>query len=160
MRDHQEGLTLLEVMIALFIFSLMVGAVFPVFLTSRISGLSTKAFGEARQLAQSEVERIYGYSQSLGYSDSLYQIITQDTFTCTGFSWTTDLLTGEIIYSTPLNPVTCVKISSHYRIDMVLSQNSTVDDPNLKDILIRVTSINVSPEVKRYETLYATNFKP
>lgn len=160
MRKNLKGLTLLEVMIALFIFSLMISAVFPVLITSRMSGLSSKAFGEARQLAQSELEKIYGYSQTLAYSDGLYQIITQDAFSCSGFGWTTDLLTGEIIYSTPSNPVTCIKVVENYRINMTLSQNTSVNDPMLKDILIQIHSINVIPEVKRYETLYATNFRP
>lgn len=160
MRKKQEGLTLLEVMIALFIFTLMVGSVFPVFLTSRMTGLSSKAFSEARQLAQSEVERIYGYSQTLSYNDSLYQIITQDAYTCTGFGWTVDLLTGDILYTTPANPVTCVKNLALYRINLSLSQDTTVADPTLKDILIQVTSTNATPQIKRYETLYATNFRP
>lgn len=159
MRKKNKGLTLLEVMIALFIFSLMVASVFPVFLTSRMTGLAANAFSQARQLAQSEVERLVGYSQTLSYNDSLYQIITQDGYSCVGFSWTTDLVTGDILYAMPANPVTCVKTSTNYRIDLSLRQDATVNDPAFKDILIQVTSINITPELKRYETLYATKFK-
>lgn len=160
MRKKHEGLTLLEVVIALFIFTLMVGAVFPVLITSRMTGLSSKAFSDARQLAQSEVDRLYTYSQSLSYADSLYQVITQNAYTCTGFSWTTDLLTGDLVYTTPSDPVTCVKNLSTLRIDLTFRQSQTVNDSSFKDILIQVTSTNSSPEIKRYETLYATAFRP
>lgn len=154
------GMTLLEVMIALFIFTILVGSVFGVFLVTRQTGLSSLAFTEARQIGQSETERLYAYSATTNYSDTLYLLINKDGYTCTGFTWNVDATTGDITYNPPANPVTCTRTQGSYKIDLNLSQNTTVSDTTLKNILIRVFSLSESGNVRRYETLYATEFQP
>ena len=56
---NKAGMTFLEVMIALLIFTLCISAVFGVFLAARRMDLSSRYFTEARQKAQSRLEWIY-----------------------------------------------------------------------------------------------------
>lgn len=157
MLRNQKGMTLLEVVIALLIFTIMSSAIFGSFIAAGKMDMSSKSFTEARGLAQAQIERIYNNSQSLSYADTLYQVITGDGFSCTGFSWTTDLVSGAIQYSQPEDTVTCSKVNSSFSQSLVFTRDSSVSSTNLIRINFEVYSIN--PSVKRYETLYATEFK-
>jgi type II secretory pathway pseudopilin PulG len=79
--NNKSGMTFLEFLIALFLFTLMVSTVFPVFLTTRKTGLINRGFTEARQLAQTQIEWIYDQSQNLNYPDTLYQLISSSNST-------------------------------------------------------------------------------
>lgn len=157
MLSNQKGLTLLEVMIALLIFTIMSSAIFGAFIASARMDMSSKSFTEARGLAQAQIERIYNNSQSLSYADTLYQLITIDQFTCSGFSWTTDLISGEILYGNPENVVTCDKANVDFTQRIVFTKDLSITTVNMVQINLKIDSIN--PNVKRYETLYATEFK-
>lgn len=158
MHKKHSGMTILEVMISLFLLALMVGAVFPVFLVSRNMDLSSKAFTDARQLAQVEIEKIYNDSQNLGYYDTLYQIATTDGFTCTGFSWTVDPISGLTIYAVPDARVNCEKVTEPFRVVLTLVHDTTKINAYFINIAIQVFSTNHGEVVKRYETIYATSF--
>ncbi len=157
MINNQKGLTLLEVLIALLILTIMTSAIFGAFIASARMDMSSKSFTEARSIAQTQIERIHNNSTTLSYSDTLYQLITVDGFTCSGFSYSTDLVTGSIIYSTPDNIVTCTKNSTSYNQSIVFTRDSTITIVEMIQIKISIQSNN--PNVKRYETLYATKFK-
>lgn len=158
MLSNKNGMTLLEVMIALLIFTIMSSAIFGSFIAAGRMDMSSKSFTEARGLAQSQLEKIFNYSQSLSYADSLYQIINVDGFSCTGFSWTVDAISGEILYNSPDNVVTCTKQPTNFNMIMVLTRDSSITTINFIKIKITVNSSD-SLNTKRYETLYATEFK-
>jgi len=158
MLSNKKGMTLLEVLIALLIFTIMSSAVFGAFIAAGRMDMSSKSFTEARGLAQSQLEKIFSYSQSLSYADSLYQIINVDGFSCTGFSWTVDAISGAILYSSPENVITCSKQPTDFNMIMVLTRDTTITTVNLIKIKIDVNSSD-SLNTKRYETLYATEFK-
>lgn len=157
MLSNRKGLTLIEVLIALLIFTIMSSAIFGSFIAAGKMDMSSKSFTEARGLAQAQIERIYNNSQTLSYADTLYQLITIDNFTCSGFSWSTDLVSGAILYSTPDNVVTCNKADSTFSQQIIFTKNETISSVNFVQVNIEVYSIN--PNVKRYETLYATEFE-
>lgn len=157
MINNQKGLTLLEVMIALLIFTIMSSAIFGAFIAAGRMDMSSKSFTEARGLGQTQLERIYYDSQMLSYADSLYQIETVDGFECTGFAWSTDLVTGSIIYSEPENTVVCTKADTKYSQIITLTKDSSLNTLNM--IQIRIEIFSIEPDVKRYETLYATKFE-
>lgn len=158
MLKKHSGMTILEVMISLFLLTLMVGAVFPVFIVSRNMDLSSKAFNESKQLAQIEIENIYNDSQNLSYYDTLYQVATIDGFACVGFTWTVDAITGLITYNVSTATVTCSKTTAPYRIDLSFTRDITVINEYFVNISIKVYSTNQSEVIKRYETIYATSF--
>lgn len=157
MLSNQKGLTLLEVMIALLIFTIMSSAIFGAFIAAARMDMSSKSFTEARGIAQAQFERIYNNSQSLSYADTLYQLITIDQFTCSGFSWTTDLISGAILYGNPENVVTCDKANADFTQHLIFTKDLSITTVNMVQINLKIDSIN--PNVKRYETLYATEFK-
>lgn len=157
MLSNKKGLTLLEVIIALLIFTIMSSAIFGAFIASARMDMSSKSFTEARGIAQAQIERIYYNSQSLSYADTLYQLITVDQFTCSGFSWTIDLVSGAIIYSEPANIVSCTKVNADFSQSIVFKKDLSFTTVNMVQIDMKIDSIN--PNVKRYETLYATEFK-
>ena len=156
---NKAGMTFLEVLIALFLFTLMVTAVFPVFLSTRKMNLNAKAFTEARQLAQTRIEWLYSQAHTLGYADTLYQLSTNEAFTCTGFSWTVDAITFEITYNEPSPVVTCVKITPPMAIELEMTKNSTILSEDFIDIKVTVNDVSTSTTNKLYETLYETGFK-
>jgi prepilin-type N-terminal cleavage/methylation domain-containing protein len=158
MLRNTKGMTLLEVLIALLIFTIMSSAVFGSFIAAGRMDMSSKSFTEARGLAQVQLEKIYNYSQSLSYADSLYQVITVDGFSCTGFSWSVDAISGAILYSSPENVVTCTKQSSGFNMLVVFTRDTSITSVNLVKIKIDINSLD-SNNTKRYETLYATEFK-
>lgn len=157
MNNNQKGLTLLEVMIALLIFTIMSSAIFGAFISAGRMDMSSKYFTEARGLGQTQLERIYNNSQVLSYADALYQLETIDGFDCTGFTWSTDLVSGSIVYSTPENTVVCTKGDAKFSQIITLVKDASLTTMNMIQIRIEVFTIN--PDVKRYETLYATEFK-
>lgn len=157
MINNQKGLTLLEVLIALLILTIMTSAIFGAFIASARMDMSSKSFSEARSIAQTQIERIHNNSTKLSYSDTLYQLITVDGFSCTGFSYSTDLVTGSILYSTPDNTVTCTKNNSSFNQTIIFTRDNSITIIEFIQIKIVVQSNN--PSVKRYETLYATEFK-
>ena len=158
MTNKQPGMTILEVMIALFLLALMVGAVFPVFLVSRNMDLSSKAFSDSRQLAQVEIENIYNNSQNLSYYDTLYQVATIDGFTCIGFSWIVDTVTGLVTYNAPTGTVSCEKVMAPYKLELSFTHNPAMVNEYFVNVTIKVYSINHGEVIKRYETIYATAF--
>lgn len=158
MLKNKKGMTLLEVLIALLIFTIMSSAIFGSFIAAGRMDMSSKSFTEARGLATVQLEKIYNYSQSLSYADSLHQIISVDGFSCTGFSWTTDIISGAILYNSPENVVTCTKQPSGFSMLMVFTRDTTITSVNLIKVKIDVNSTD-SQNTKRYETLYATEFK-
>lgn len=160
MIKNRAGMTFLEVLIALFLFTLMAGSVFPVFLTTRKMDLTTKAYAEGMQLAQTRLEWIYAQSQNLSYADTLYQLSTTESFTCTGFSWTIDAITLEVIYNTPSDVVTCTKTVSPYKMTLVFTHDPTILTEEFMDILITVNDVSTPANTKLYETHYATGFIP
>lgn len=158
MLHHKKGMTLLEVLIALLIFTIMSSAIFGSFIAAGRMDMSSKSFTEARGFAQAQLEKIYNYSQSLSYADSLYQVINVDGFACTGFSWTVDAISGEVLYNSPENTVTCTKQPTGFSMLMVFTRDTSITSVNLIKIKIDVNSTD-SQNTKRYETLYATEFK-
>lgn len=157
MINNQKGLTLLEVMIALLIFTIMSSAIFGAFIAAGRMDMSSKSFTEARGLGQTQLERLYNNSQTLSYADSLYQLETSDGFSCTGFTWSTDLVSGSIIYSEPEDTVVCTKEDTKFSQIITLTKDSSLTLINMIQIKIEVFTID--PDVKKYETLYATEFK-
>jgi len=151
-------MTFIEVLIALFIFTLMVSAVFPVFLTTRKMDLYTKSFTQARQLAQSRIEWIYSKSKLLNYPDMLYQLSTTEGYTCTGFSWVVDPITLVILYNEPASVVNCTKTVLPYDVTIVLTKDETILTVNFVDLTLSVVDNTTSTPIKLYETLYATSF--
>jgi type II secretory pathway pseudopilin PulG len=158
MMKNRAGMTFLEVLIALFIFTLMVSAVFPVFLTTRKMDLVTKAYTEGRQLAQTRLEWIYDQSQNLSYADTLYLLSTAESFSCSGFSWTIDAITLEILYNTPSSTVTCTKTVSPFDMTIVFTKDASILSEDFVDILMTVNDVSTSTPTKLYETHYATGF--
>jgi Tfp pilus assembly protein PilV len=156
--NHKAGTTFLEVLIALFIFTLMVSAVFPVFLSTRKMDLYSKAFTEARQMAQTNIEWIYSRAQSSGYLDTLYQLSTAEAFTCSGFSWTVDAITLDILYNEASSIVTCTKTTAPFVVELIFTKNDAILTEDFVDIKITVNDIRTSTTIKLYETLYATGF--
>lgn len=157
MLSNQKGLTLLEVLIALLILTIMTSAIFGAFIASARMDMSSKSYSEARSIAQTQIERIHNNSTSLSYPDTLYQLITVDGFSCTGFSYSTDLVTGSILYNTPENIVTCTKNNTSFNQTILFTRNTAITIVEMIEIKISIQSNN--PNVKRYETLYATEFK-
>jgi len=157
MINNQKGLTLLEVMIALLIFVIMSSAIFGAFIAAGRMDMSSKSFTEARGLGQAQLERIYNNSQKLSYSDSLYQLETLDGFACTGFTWSTDLVSGSIIYSEPEDTVVRTKEDTKFSQILTLTKDSSLTLINM--IQIKIEVFTIEPDVKRYETLYATDFE-
>jgi prepilin-type N-terminal cleavage/methylation domain-containing protein len=157
---NNAGMTFIEVLIALFIFTLMVSAVFPVFLTTRKMDLTTKAYTEGRQLAQTRLEWIYDQSRNLSYADTLYQLSTTEAFTCSGFSWTIDAITLEVLYNTPSSIVTCTKTVSAFSMTIVLTKDASILSEDFVEMLMTVTEVSTSTPIKLYETHYATGFLP
>jgi type II secretory pathway pseudopilin PulG len=155
---NKSGMTFLEVLIALFLFTLMVSAVFPVFLTTRKTGLVNRSLTEARQLAQSQIEWVYDQAQNLNYPDTLYQLVSVESYSCSGFSWTIDAISSEIIYNTPSSVVTCTKTSSSFEIILVLTKDESILTVDFIDITITINDVSTSSSIKLYETLYATGF--
>jgi type II secretory pathway pseudopilin PulG len=155
---NKSGMTFLEVLIALFLFTLMVSAVFPVFLTTRKIGLINRGFTEARQMAQTQIEWIYDQAQSFSYPDTLYQLVSSEAFTCSGFSWTIDALSSEIIYNTPSNIVTCTKTTNPYQTVLVLTKDDSILTEDFIEITITINDVSPSSPLRLYETLYATGF--
>jgi type II secretory pathway pseudopilin PulG len=155
---NKSGMTFLEVLIALFLFTLMVSAVFPVFLTTRKIGLINREFTEARQKAQTQIEWIYDQSKNLNYPDTLYQLVSIESFTCSGFSWTIDAITLEIIYNTPSSVVTCTKTITPYQTVLVFTRDETILTEDFIEITITINDVSPSSPLKLYETLYATGF--
>jgi len=155
---NKSGMTFLEVLIALFLFTLMVSAVFPVFLTTRKIGLINRQFTEARQMAQTRIEWVYNQSQTLNYPDTLYQMITSESFSCSGFSWTIDAFTSEIIYNNPSSVVTCSKTTAPYQIVLVFTKDEAILTEDFLEITITIHDVSTSTPLKLYETLYATGF--
>lgn len=158
--NNKAGMTFLEVLIALFLFTLMVGSVFPVFLSTRKMDLTTKSFTEARQLAQTRLEWIYAQSQNLSYADTLYQLSTSESFTCSGFSWTIDAITLEVLYNAPSAIVTCTKTVSPFSMTLVFTKDDTILTEDFVDMVITVVDAASSAQTKLYETFYATGFIP
>jgi len=158
MLKKHSGMTILEVMISLFLLTLMVGAVFPVFIVSRNMDLSSKAFNDAKQLAQTQIEKIYNDSQNLSYYDTLYQVATVDGYTCVGFSWAVDAITGLTTYSVTAMTVTCQKTTTPFRVDLSFTRDITLINEYFVNISVKVYSTNSSEAIKRYETIYATSF--
>jgi len=157
MNNHLKGFTLLEVMIALLIFTIMTSAIFGAFIAAGRMDMSSKSFTEARGIGQIQLERIYNNSQTLSYADSLYQLETINGFACTGFTWSTDLVSGSIIYSEPENTVVCSKADTKFSQIITLTKDTSLSTINMIQIKIEIFSID--PDVKRYETLYATEFE-
>jgi len=155
---NNAGMTFIEVLIALFIFTLMVSAVFPVFLTTRKMDLTTKAYTEGRQLAQTRLEWIYDQSRNQSYADTLYQLSTTEAFTCSGFSWTIDAITSEVLYNTPSSVVTCTKTVSPFSMTIVLTKDTSILSEDFVEMLMTVNDVSTSIPVKLYETHYATGF--
>lgn len=160
MSKSTSGMTFLEVLIALFLFVLMAGSVFPVFLSTRKMDLTTKAYAEGMQLAQTRLEWIYAQSQNLSYADTLYQLSTTESFTCTGFSWTIDAITLEVIYNAPSEIVSCTKTVSPYQMTLVFTHDPSILTEEFMDILVTVNDVSTSTNLKLYETHYATGFIP
>lgn len=158
--NNKAGMTFLEVLIALFLFTLMVGSVFPVFLSTRKMDLTTKAYTEGRQLAQTRLEWIYAQAQNLSYADTLYQLSTTESFSCSGFSWTIDAISLEVIYNAPSATVTCTKTVSPFSMTLVFTKDDTILTTDFIDIVITVTDVSTSANTKLYETIYATGFLP
>lgn len=159
MKDN-AGMTFLEVLIALFIFTLMVSAVFPVFLTTRKMDLTTRAYTDGRQLAQTRLEWIYSQSQNLSYADTLYQLSTTESFSCNGFSWTIDAVTLEVLYNAPSATVTCTKTVSPFSTVITFTQDTTITSVDFVTLIIKVSDVSTSTPITLYETLYATGFNP
>lgn len=157
---NNAGMTFLEVLIALFLFTLMVSAVFPVFLTTRKMDLTTKAYTEGRQLAQTRLEWVYAQSQNLSYADTLYQLSTTESFTCSGFSWTIDAITLEVLYNAPSATVTCTKTVIPFSTTIIFIQDTSITSEDFIDLLIKVTDVSTSTPITLYETIYATGFNP
>jgi len=156
-----KGMTILEVMVALFLLTIMIGSVFQVFLVLRNMDLSSKANSDARQTAQNEIEYIYTFSKNFSYTDSLYQEMSNRGFTCpsTEFTCPVDPVTLEVVCSVPTSVVHFEKTTSIQKITMVFSNNSDFTSGDFKNITISVYSINKNKVLKRYETIYATSFK-
>jgi len=157
---NKAGMTFLEVMIALLIFTLCISAVFGVFLAARRMDLSSRYFTEARQKAQSRLEWIYQQSQTLSYADTLYQLITTQAYSCTGFSWSTDPLTLEIYYNPPNPVVTCALTESGYTMDLTFTKNTAIISKDVVDVLFRVTHVQEVDTIPRHETVYTASFVP
>jgi Tfp pilus assembly protein PilV len=156
--NNKAGTTFLEVLIALFIFTLMVSAVFPVFLSTRKMDLYSKVFTEARQMAQTRIEWIYSQSQSYGYLETLYQLSTAESYTCDGFTWTVDSITSDILFNEPSSVVTCTKTTAPFIVELIFTKNDAILTEDFFDIKITVNDIRTSTTIKLYETLYATGF--
>ena len=157
---NKAGMTFLEVMIALFIFTLSISAIFGVFLATRRMDLSSRYFTEARQKAQTRLEWIYQQSQSLSYADMLYQLITVQNYACTGFSWSIDPLTLELYYNPPSTIVTCTIDDAGYTLDLTLTKNTAILSRDVVDILFRVSHVQEGDTITRYETVYTASFLP
>jgi type II secretory pathway pseudopilin PulG len=151
-------MTFLEVLIALFLFTLMVSAVFPVFLTTRKMGLVNRNLTEGRQLAQTQIEWLYDQAQNLSYPDTLYQLVSVESYSCSGFSWTINTVSSEIIYNTPSAVVTCTKANSLYQIVLVLTKDDAILAEDFVEITVTINDVSTSTPFKLYETLYATGF--
>jgi type II secretory pathway pseudopilin PulG len=156
----KAGMTFLEVMIALFLFTLMISAVFGVFLAARRMDLSSRYFTEARQKAQTRLEWLYQQSQSLSYADTLFQLIQTQQYTCTGFSWSTDPLTLEITYNPPSDVVACSVDDAGYTLNLTFTKNTVILSKDIVDILVRVTHVQEGDTITRYETVYTASFLP
>ena len=156
--SNKAGTTFLEVLIALFVFTLMVSAVFPVFMSTRRMDLYSKAFTEARQLAQTRIEWIYSQSQNYGYLDTLYQLSTTESYTCSGFTYIVDAITLDILYNEPSSVVICTKTTAPFVLELIFTKNDAILTEDFVDIKITVNDIRTSTTIKLYETLYATGF--
>lgn len=149
---NKAGLTLIEIIIALLIFTVMLTAVFNVFLISAEVNRSSKDFSEARALGQSQLEDLYKKRQ-IRFEDAVYALEVEDDYVCNGFTSTTDMSTGLISYSIESNPLVCLKTMNDFIIELSFDIDSS---STLVKTKITVSSTN--PTIKRYETLYAQNF--
>lgn len=152
MRHDQAGMTLIEIVIALLIFTVMLAAVFNIFLISAEVNRSSKDFSEARALGQSQLEDLYDKRQ-IRFEDAIYALEVEDLYVCNGFSYTTDATTGLTSYSIDANPLLCVKTMDDFIIELSFDIDAS---STLVKTKIIVSSTN--PTIKRYETLYAQNF--
>lgn len=152
MRHNQAGMTLIEIVIALLIFTVMLAAVFNIFLISAEVNRSSKDFSEARALGQSQLEDLYDKRQ-IRFEDAVYALEVDDFYVCDGFTYTTDETTGLITYSITTDPLLCVKTMDDFIIELSFDIDSS---STLVKTKIVVSSTN--PTIKRYETLYAQNF--
>lgn len=152
MRDNNAGMTLIEIVIALLIFTVMLAAVFNIFLISAEVNRSSKDFSEARALGQSQLEDLYDKRQ-ISFEDAVYALEVEDLYVCDGFMYTTDETTGLITYSITTDPLLCVKTMDDFIIELSFDIDSS---STLVKTKIVVSSTN--PTIKRYETLYAQNF--
>lgn len=152
MRDNKAGMTLIEIVIALLIFTVMLAAVFNAFLISAEVNRSSKDFSEARALGQSQLEDLYAKS-ILRFEDAVYALEVEDLYACNGFSYATDETTGLITYSIASNPLICVKTMDDFIIELSfdLDASSTL-------VKTKIVVSSTHPTIKRYETLYAQNF--
>lgn len=150
--NNKAGLTLIEIVIALLIFTVMLAAVFNIFLISAEVNRSSKDFSEARALGQSQLEDLYDKRQ-IRFEDAVYALEMEDLYDCNGFSYTTDSTTGLITYSITADPLLCVKTTDDFIIELSFDLDSS---STLVKTKIVVSSTN--PTIKRYETLYAQNF--
>lgn len=152
MRHNQAGMTLIEIVIALLIFTVMLAAVFNIFLISAEVNRSSKDFSEARALGQSQLEDLYDKRQ-IRFEDAVYALEVDDFYVCDGFTYTTDETTGLITYSITTDPLLCVKTMDDFIIELSFDIDSS---STLVKTKIVVSSTN--PTIKRYETLYTQNF--
>lgn len=150
--NNKAGLTLIEIIIALLIFTVMLAAVFNVFLISAEVNRSSKDFSEARAIGQSQLEDLYKKRQ-IRFEDAVYALEVEDDYVCNGFTSTTDMSTGLISYSIESNPLVCLKTMNDFIIELSFDIDSS---STLVKTKITVSSTN--PTIKRYETLYAQNF--
>lgn len=148
----RAGMTLIEIMIALLIFTVMLAAIFNVFLISAEVNLSSKDFSQARALGQSQLEDLYDKSR-LRFEDAVYSLEVEDLYVCDGFIYTTDVSTGLIRYSITTDPLLCVKTMDDFIIE--LSFDIDASSPLVKT---KITVSSMNPTIKRYETLYAQSF--
>jgi prepilin-type N-terminal cleavage/methylation domain-containing protein len=150
--NNKYGLTLIEIVIALLIFTVMIAAVFNVFLISAEVNRSSKDFSEARALGQSQLEDLYAKRQ-IRFEDVVYSLEIEDLYVCNGFSYTTDASSGLIDYNITSNPLICTKTMD----DFIIELHFDIDTSSTL-VKTRIVVSSTNPSIKRYETLYAQNF--
>lgn len=150
MKQNKSGMTLIEIVIALLIFTVMLGAVFNVFLISAEVNRSSKAFSEARALGQSQLEDLYAHRQA-SFEDMVYILEVEDTYVCEAFTYITDE-SGLVTYQITANPLVCNRVMSDYSIELSFDVQAN------KLVRTKITVFSNNPSIKRYETLYAQTF--
>ena len=83
--NTRSGLSLIEIVIALMIFTVVLAAVFNGFLISAEVNRSSKAFSEARVLGQNQLEALFAKQQQT-FEDALYDLVVHDRYVCHGYS--------------------------------------------------------------------------